>query len=259
NLGMSGFVPPDAMGAVGPTQILVVVNGRIRTFTRGGLLDGAIDTTTDSFFNSVRNSSSTTDPRVVFDRLQQRWFIVMINTSTPNRVLIAVSSSATITSSGSGSFTFYFFQHDRVGTTPNSNTGQFADFPSLGVDNNALYIGANIMNSSDAYQQSSVFVVNKANLLGTPPTLTVTAFRSVATNVTGGPFAPLGVTNMDSTATEGYFIGVNTTSFGSLRLRRISNPGGTTSISSNSVSITVSSTTTPMDVPAQGSTIPLDK
>ena len=93
NLGMSGFVPPDAMGAVGPTQILVVVNGRIRTFTRDGFPDFAIDTTTDSFFNSVRNSSSTTDPRVVFGRLQQRWFIVMINTSTPNRVLIAVSTA----------------------------------------------------------------------------------------------------------------------------------------------------------------------
>src|SRR5437867_2967533 len=59
NLGMSGFVPPDAMGAVGPTQILVVVNGRIRTFTKGGVLDGAIDTTTDNFFSTVRNSSST--------------------------------------------------------------------------------------------------------------------------------------------------------------------------------------------------------
>src|SRR5205823_23977 len=101
----SGFLPPDSMGAVGPSQIVVGVNGWIRTYDKkDGTADFALNTTMDSFFNSVRNSSTTSDPRVVFDRLSQRWFVSMINTSTPNRILLAVSSGATITAEGS--FTF---------------------------------------------------------------------------------------------------------------------------------------------------------
>src|SRR5437762_14138501 len=33
-LNESGFIPPDSMGAVGPTQILAVVNGRIKVFSK---------------------------------------------------------------------------------------------------------------------------------------------------------------------------------------------------------------------------------
>src|SRR6187200_2961177 len=39
-----GFVPPDTMGAVGPTQYIVTVNGRFRSFTKTtGLADGALN------------------------------------------------------------------------------------------------------------------------------------------------------------------------------------------------------------------------
>src|SRR5205823_5428858 len=139
----SGFLPPDSMGAVGPSQIVVGVNGWIRTYDKkNGTADFALNTTMDNFFASVRNLSTTSDPRVIFDRLSQRWFVSMINTSTPNRILLAVSSGATITSAGS--FTFYSFQQDMVGTTPNLDTNAFADFPTLGVDANGVYIGVNI-------------------------------------------------------------------------------------------------------------------
>ncbi|HYX42605.1 MAG TPA: hypothetical protein VE821_12945, partial [Pyrinomonadaceae bacterium] len=46
--------PPDSMGAVGPTQFVVFVNGRIRTFNKTtGLADGALDADPDVFFASV--------------------------------------------------------------------------------------------------------------------------------------------------------------------------------------------------------------
>ena len=254
-ISTSGFIPPDSMGAVGPTQIVVPVNGRIRTLTKAGALDGIIDTTTNNFFNTVRNASTTSDPRVVFDRLSQRWFIVMINTATPNRVLVAVSSGATIT--GMGSFTFFQFRHDLVGPTPNADTGGFADQPSLGVDNNALYVGVNVFNAAGtAFLGSTGFVINKANLIG--GSLVVTPFRQLSTGSIAGPFAPLGVTNMNPSATEGYFIGVDNLAFSRLQIRRVSSPGGTPSISSN-ITLTVPATALPRTVPAQGSSpLPLD-
>src|SRR5581483_8454958 len=48
----SGFVPPDSMGAVGPTQFLVAINGRIRVFSKTGVV-GALNTSLATFFSSV--------------------------------------------------------------------------------------------------------------------------------------------------------------------------------------------------------------
>src|SRR4029077_8779721 len=86
--------PPDSMGAVGPTQFLVMVNGRIRTYSKAtGTADGVLHATPNAFFNSHRNGANPSDPRVRYDRLSQRWFLTMVNVSTPNRILIAVSDA----------------------------------------------------------------------------------------------------------------------------------------------------------------------
>ena len=53
-LSDSGSFLPDTMGAAGPSQFIVVVNGRIRTFDKlSGTQDGILDVTTDIFFKSV--------------------------------------------------------------------------------------------------------------------------------------------------------------------------------------------------------------
>src|SRR5258707_530494 len=249
-----GFIPPDSMGCVGPAQVMVMVNGRIKVFDKIGNL-GPLSTTTDNFFSSV-SSAGTSDGHIRYDRLSQRWFISMIDVATDNKVLIAVSSGPII--AGTASFTFFQFQQDLVGTTPNSDTGGFADYDTLGVDKFALYIGANIYNAAGtAVLGTTGFVVNKANLLA--GTLTVTPFRQLG-SVSGtgaGPWTPQGVDNDDPSATEGYFIAVDNASFGKLVLRRISNPGGTPSISAN-LNLTVPSTAFPISQPNKGSSKNLD-
>jgi hypothetical protein len=247
-----GYVPPDSMGDVGTNQILVCVNGRIRTFNRSGGQDFALDTVTDNFFASVLHGSSTSDPRVRYDRLSGRWFVTMITVNTPNFVLIAVSSGPTFTSTSS--FTFYSFQADST---------NFGDYDTLGVDANALYIGVNVFSGSGSFVNTKGYVVNKANLLS--GTLTVTTFANLLTSSghprqTHGPFTPHGVNNDDPNASEGYFIGVDYTSSGTLVVRRVSNPGGSPSISSD-ILLTVPATTSPrnaVSVPAQGSSMNLD-
>src|ERR1039458_1177496 len=200
------------------------------------------------FFASVLHSSSTSDPRVRFDRLSGRWFITMITVNTPNFVLIAVSSGPTITSASS--FTFFSFQ---------ASSSNFGDYDTLGVDANALYIGVNVF-SGNSFVNTTGFVVNKANLLS--GTLTVTTFANLITGGRNshGPFAPQGVNNDDPTAIQGYFLGVDDRSTGTLALRRVSNPGGTPSISAN-ILITVPATPASsrfLSVPALGSSLNLD-
>jgi hypothetical protein len=249
NVNESGFIPPDTVGAVGPTQVLVVANGRIKVFSKSGIL-GGLNASTNSFFTSVRNGSGTSDPQVKYDRLSGRWIVTMINVQTPNRVLIAVSSGSTITSSSS--FTFYFFQQDTV--NPPGNTGQLADYPKVGVDANAIVIGCNMFTSS--YQGTTAWVVRKSSVLSGGP-IVVTALRGLATASGPGPSSPSGIDNDDPAATESFLIGVSNDTFGRLVLRRISNPGGSPTVGGN-LNVTVPTTTVPIQQVALGSAATLD-
>jgi hypothetical protein len=246
----SPYVPPDTGGAVGPTQILFHENGRLKVFDKAGTL-GALNADADVFFQSVRNNSPAVDPQTKYDRLSGRFIVTAINETNPNRVLIAVSSSSTI--SGSGSFTFYQFTQDQV--SPPGNTGEFADYDKAGVDANALYVGANIFGGS-GYSGSNVYVVRKSSILSGGP-IVATAFRGIADSSGVGPTYPIGVDNDDPASTEGYVAGVDGSMYGRLAIRRISDPGGTPSISGN-LFVTTPTTSFPISQPALGSSNPLD-
>jgi len=253
-LSESGFIPPDSMGAVGLTQFLVGINGRIKVFSKAGVL-GGLNTTTNNFFASVRGTASTSDPRVRFDRLSGRWFVTMLTVESPNKILLAVSSGSTITNMSS--FTFFKFQQDQVGPKPNADTGFLADYDTLGVDKNALYIGVNIFTGlTGSFSNSTAFVVRKSSLTSGGP-IVVTAFRGLISSAGNGPVTPQGVDNNDPVATAGYFIGVDNNFFGKLDLRRVSNPGTTPTLSGN-LPVTVPTTRFPINVAAKGSAHPLD-
>ncbi|MCC6404722.1 MAG: hypothetical protein IT207_12005, partial [Fimbriimonadaceae bacterium] len=242
-LNESGFVPPDVQGDVSPTQILIAVNGRIRSYDRNGVA-GSLNVTPESFFNSVRNGSGISDPRVRWDRLSNRWIVIAINVSSPNRLVVAVSNGATITNTSS--FTFYFL------TTPSA----FADYPSLGVDANALYVGENTFNTSlSAFLGTNVWVIRKTSVLSGGPIVGTRFNTSGASGA--GLFTPQGVDNDDPAATQGYFIGVDNAAFGLLQMRRVSNPGGSPTISGN-LPIGVPSTAFPLDAQHPGSATRLD-
>ncbi len=250
SLGETSVVPPDSMGGVGPTNVVVCSNNRIKSFSRAGAL-GSLNADLDVFFASVANGAGHSDPRVKFDRLSQRWFVLAINLQGGgNRVMIAVSNTANIT--GATVWTFFFFKQDTV--APAGNPGEFLDYPSLGVDNNALYIGGMMFGGS--FTGTSGWVVRKSSVLGAGP-IVVTAFRGLSGAGGTGVFAPQGVDNFDSAATEGYFIGVDTATFGTLVMRRVSTPGGTPTISGN-ILLAVPATSFPQLTPHMGSATPLD-
>ena len=154
----TGAFPPDSMGTVGPTQFIVFVNGRIRSFTKAGVADGVINADPDVFFASVMTPvgrpvvlNFTSDPQVRYDRFTARWFMSIIDvpctnatctTTAANRWLLAVSDAAsngTITRQH-GVDLLLQFQAD-----PGTN---FCDYPSLGIDVNALYVGCNMFTSA---------------------------------------------------------------------------------------------------------------
>ncbi|HEY3414477.1 MAG TPA: Ig-like domain-containing protein [Armatimonadota bacterium] len=244
--------PPDTMGAVGPSQFTVACNGRIRTFDKTtGLADGVLNADMDVFFASVKStqtSTFTSDPRVRYDRLSGRWFVTIIDVpggtgAGPNRVLLAVSSTAVL--AAGTVWSFFYFQQDQV--SPTGDTGLFADYPTLGIDANALYIGVNMF-SQRTFVNTTAFVVRKSSMLGAGP-IHVTAFRGlIPKGNSGGPYTPQGVDNYDPAATEGYFIAANSRSYGNLILLRVSNPGGAPTISGN-IALSTPANTAPITVP----------
>lgn len=249
-LGDTHAFPPDTMGAAGPAQFVVAVNGRIRSFDKNTGAVGPLDSDMDVFFDSVRNGSMTSDPHIRYDRLSGRWFVVIINVANvSNRVLIAMSDSGVITANTVWSY--FWFQHDLV--SPAGDTGMFADYPTLGIDANALYIGANIFLNSNTFSNCSAYIIRKSSLISGGP-IVVTAFRNLISSTTSvGPYTPQGVDNYDPAATTGYFIGVDNKNFGVLDIRRVSSPGGTPTLS-GSVQLTVPATAYPLLVPHLGNT-----
>jgi hypothetical protein len=259
--------PPDTMGAAGPTQFLIGINGRIRTFDKAsGAADGVLNADMDVFFNSVRNNQSTSDPRVRYDRLSGRWFVTIINfgaSFSNNRILIAATDAASNgVISNATVWTFYYFQHNL--DSPAGDTNLFLDYDTLGVDANALVIGGNIFDPSGTFQGTSVHVVRKSAVLSggggdLVPSGNVVAFRNLTAGSGGaGPYTPQGVDNLrDAAPTESWVIGVDNATFGTLMLRKISfsAPGAwpPTGISAN-LSLSVSTTFFPLTVPHLGNT-----
>lgn len=261
-LSDTGAFPPDSMGTVGPTQFIVFVNGRIRSYTKAGVADGVLNANPDNFFASVRTPVGgsvlfdfTSDPQVRYDRFSGRWFLSIIDvpctngtctTTAANRWLLAVSDAASNgTISASTVWTFFKFQAD-----PGTN---FCDYPSLGIDVNALYVGCNMFSNVGAFLGTNGYVVQKASALGAGP-IVVTSFANMATLATSGPYSPRGVDNFDATATEGYFVGPDILVFSKVDFRRIDNPGSLTPTISANISITVPTTTSPNPIEHAGNT-----
>src|SRR5690242_5428603 len=124
--------PPDSMGMAGPSQFIILVNGKIRSFNKAtGVADGVLDADPEVFFSQIMTPvtgnqvNSTTDPQIRYDRLSKRWFLQMIDMPSsdaahigdmPNRVLLAVSDAASNgVISNSTTWTFFPIQQNTVG------------------------------------------------------------------------------------------------------------------------------------------------
>ncbi len=252
-------LPPDTMGDVGPTQYLVALNGRIRTISKAsGAADGALDADSDVFFDGVRDGAGTSDPRVRYDRRTGRWVLLMINVALPNRTLVAVSNAGII--AGDTVWTFFHWTNTRTQGGVGGAPACLGDYPTLGLDEDALYVGVNQFCGVDpdalAFDSTSLYVINKAALLG--GTLAVAQFDAVLPHTgSAGIFTPQGVDNFDSDTNAGYVVGVDNASFGRLVLRRVTDPATTPALSPD-ILVNVAPTALPINVPHLGGARPLD-
>jgi hypothetical protein len=136
-----GVFPPDTHGAVGATQFVEVVNSRVVVYSKNFLSPPLKSTSLSAFFGT---SEFVFRARVVYDGDWQRWIIVATrlstsSTDTVRRFFLAVSKTSDAT--GAYFTTPVFFNGSDF------QNGNWWDYPELGIDQDAVLITGNIINS----------------------------------------------------------------------------------------------------------------
>jgi len=162
----SQATPPDANGAVGPDYFMEFINGEAAFYNKTNV-DTPIRITDVSFWSqagvNISSDAVVTDPRVIYDPVSGRWFASQVDASATatdpthlaNNFLLGFSDSA----DPSGSWHGFIFRADPT-------TGRFADFPTLGVDANGVYLSGDMFHDSTNVGCGLVSIP-KAALLGT--------------------------------------------------------------------------------------------
>jgi hypothetical protein len=202
----SFFIPPDQGSAVGPNHYMEMDNLSYAIYNKDGTT-AVPRTTLSTFFANAGIpglGTALSDPRLLYDQASGRWFAVLITTeSNSNSIVLAVSQ----TSDPTGSWKAAKFV---ANTIPNN----FADYPTIGVDQNALYIASNNFLNLSNFDGVSLTTIPKADLLNAAGP--IVANRSHFENIVGGgtpgttPFTLTPVSDFDGrghgviVATDGF-------------------------------------------------------
>ncbi len=166
-------VPPDTMGAAGPSHLVSFLNSEVGFFTKTGTLLNPGVSLRDFWLplisagNLPDNSVSPTvfDPKVLYDAGSGRFLAVTLDGSLPTDnswILIAVSRSSDPTAG----WNTWAIAADPTGAT-------WADYPGLGVDDNNVYITANLFGADNVFRQGKMLRIPKAQLLPSPQATTL--------------------------------------------------------------------------------------
>jgi len=172
----SQSLPADANGAIGPSHFMEFLNGTVAVYNKTTGLSvqrkSNVSFWTDAGV-AISPDADVTDPRVIYDPTIQRWFASQIDfdataaasgqdpTLEANNFLFAVSDS----SDPRGSWHGFKFQAD-------PDNGTFADFPTLGVDADAVYISGDMVQGEANPIGASLVSIPKADLLLSTPVIT---------------------------------------------------------------------------------------
>ena len=164
--GVGFVVPPDPSGVPGINHVISVNNSSIEWH---GKNDGSQQNSQSlpSFFAPLNPRTSTFDPKVLYDEHADRFVVVTLellgqgNSSTADnesRILLAVSDD------GDPNGSWNYFAIDGSDTIDGQDSG--ADYPGFAVDEEAVYVTANMFRfDNGGYSGGRLWVVPKG--LGT--------------------------------------------------------------------------------------------
>ncbi|WP_156256646.1 PEPxxWA-CTERM sorting domain-containing protein [Sandarakinorhabdus oryzae] len=208
------FIPPDTMGAVGTTQFVELINGGFAVYSKatGAQLQYKTDT---AFWASAGGQQTNGDPRVMFNATMNRWVALSFGADVRN-IQIAVSD----TDDALGGWKSTVF----TGYDPATLFRPVADYPTLAMDANAIYIGTNNFAGTTAagvqsWRGTTLNIIPLADIFaaGGPSAANVKQFNNYfntpgqVNNFAG--FAIQGVNSKDASTTGNIFT-VSATDYG---------------------------------------------
>jgi len=186
------FIPPDTMGAVGRTQYLETVNGAVAVFDKATGVRTSIQSDVD-FWANAGQVGTNGDPRVMYNAASNKWIALTFGSSLSDIQIAVSNTSDALGGWRSTKFTGF--------------AGGIADYPTLAIDKNAVYIGTNNFGGpTNSFKGTTLNVLSLANLLAeSGPTTTglvqfVTPCCAATDDFTRG-FAIQGVNSSANTTT----------------------------------------------------------
>jgi FlgD Ig-like domain len=160
------FIPPDPNCAAGLAYVVNTGNDYIEWRPKANPVDTPqFRSGLQSFFASTPGilNVSPFDPKVIYDQVRDRFIMVCLQETNPplaSRILVAISK----TSDPNAGWWFSSINS----TITIGASARYADYPSVGVDDDAAYICTNMFSAAGAYGGCRLWVINPGSSYAGP-------------------------------------------------------------------------------------------
>lgn len=127
------------------------------------------------FANDPNLAGLIFDPKIVYDDVNDRFFLVALvgNTAVNSKVIVAASTTS---DPATGSWNYYYF------STSGFDPGVWFDYPTIGINNDKFFVSGNMYTDAGQRQGTTVLMFNKADMLAGGQ-LTFTYWQDVMDNL----------------------------------------------------------------------------
>jgi hypothetical protein len=265
------YHPPSSNIAVGPQDVIQIVNSTVARYDRTGTLTNQTDLTQwfpGLYPFTICNSLNVPiacifgDVNINYDQMHGRFIMtlqVLDQTSRTSYLMISVSPGATY----AGTWTSWALSLRNDGQT---TTNFWGDFPQVGIDNTALYVTTNQFTFAPfTFQYAKLRIIKKSDLYSANPTSTL-PYQDIfnlknADNTVASTLQVPHLRGRTQIATSNGFYMINasdTPNATYLTLWQINNPTSSTPTVTRITLNNVWAYSYPTSAPQAGSTIPLD-
>jgi hypothetical protein len=154
----TAWAPPDSQIAAGPDHLLVTVNATLAEFDKTGRQ--LLRLNLSDLFSQLVQDAIIFNPRVIYDQFRNGWIMAACARSVDERsswLLLAFSE-------GEDPLGQWWVWALDASFDGGIRTGNWADGIGLAVDNNSLYLTANMFGAHDQFIYSKLRVLNKKEL-----------------------------------------------------------------------------------------------
>ena len=237
------FRPSDMALAVGDTAngVLQGVNDCLSVFDKSGVQQAGFPKATPTFFgvDAIKNPN-TSDPRMIFDWINHRYYFVVI--SYPNSCATQCTTAAfynLAVSQGDDPTGAWCMYQLNVASGPNPNGGVFflPDFPRLGQDRQAVYLASNLFQPN--FVGEEIIALKKTDLMGAcGSTITQTSFTGPTVNSGFFTIQPANIFSPYDDPKSMYFISSAFGTSNQINVAAIHDPFGTPTYTQTSATAT---------------------